>query len=109
VEILGRFIEQGIPLLITLIFTIYMIIKVDLIYSFAFLFLLILFFITSVYFNYKLRPFRKKRYEFRNIRLKSVVKILMNKQEIMQSDKINKETDKIYDVCVGLSELNKDM
>ncbi len=108
-ELLSSFIEQWITLLITLIFTIYMILKVDFIYSFIFLLLLILFFIISIYFNSRMIPWRKMRYEYRNSRLKSIVKILMNKQEIMQSDKIDKETNNIYEICNNLSEINKKM
>jgi len=51
--------------------------------------------IFSIYFNYRLIIFRKIRYENRNLRLKNVVKVLMNKQEIMQSNKIENETNLI--------------
>jgi hypothetical protein len=54
-------------------------------------------------------PLRKLRYEYRNIRLKHIVKILMNKNEIMQSSKINIETDNIYNYSYKLSKVNKDM
>jgi ABC-type multidrug transport system fused ATPase/permease subunit len=86
-----------------------MIDKVNTFYTLIFVVLFIIFFIISAYFNYKMIPLRKKRYEHRNSRLKYVVKILMNKQEIMQSAKIDKETDEIYRYSEKLAQLNKDM
>ena len=108
-ELLADFFEHWISLLVSFIFTVYMIVKVDFIYSIIFLWLFILFLIVSVYFNSKLIPFRKMRYKYRNSRLKNIVKVLMNKQEIMQSSKIDKETDNIYKYCYLLEKTNKDM
>ena len=57
----------------------------------------------------KLIPMRRIRYELRNIRLKYVVKILMSKNEILQSDKMDKEIKTIYENAYGLEKINKDM
>ncbi len=108
-ELLGSSIEQWFFLLTSFLFTIYMIAKVDVFYTFVFVFLFVIFFIISAFFNSRMIPLRKKRYEYRNSRLKYVVKILMNKQEIMQSAKIDKENEEIYNYSKKLSQLNKDM
>ena len=108
-ELLASTFEEGIALIVSFIFTVYMIVKVDFIYSIIFLWLFILFLIISIHFNSKMIPLRKLRYEYRNIRLKHIVKILMNKNEIMQSSKINIETDNIYNYSYKLSKVNKDM
>ncbi len=94
-EMIADFFEKWISLIMTFIFTIYMITKVDVLYGLLFIVLFIIFMIFSIYFNYRLIIFRKIRYENRNLRLKNVVKVLMNKQEIMQSNKIENETNLI--------------
>ena len=95
--------------LIAFLFAVYMILKVNYIYSFLFFVLFVIFMIFSIYFNKKLVPYRKQRYEYRNMLLKYLVKVLMNKQEIMQSWKIDKELKNMYLYSEKLSKINKDM
>ena len=108
-ELLADFFEQWVALLITFVFTLYMIFKVDYWYSVIFLWLAILFLVISSFFNSKLIPYRKQRYEYRNSRLKDIVKVLMNKQEIMQSNKIDNETKIILNYSKKLREVNRNM
>jgi len=80
--------------------------KTDYKYAIIFLILLIIFFISSKIINSKLNKFRKIRYEYRNQLSKENIKILMNKFEILQSNKIKKETDKIHKIADKLKKIN---
>jgi len=72
-------------LIVALIFTVYMIARVEIIYAFYFIILLTIFFGIAMVFNGKLAPYRGERYEYRNIRMKQFVKVLMSKMEILQT------------------------
>jgi hypothetical protein len=61
----------------------------------VFIILIILFTKLSTYFNDKLKPYRIDRNENTNHISKYVVKILMNKTEILQTNKTDKELEYI--------------
>gem|GEM_PF-6609899 len=74
---------------VSILFTTYMIARVDILYSIAFFTLIFLCFSIAIFSNNRLKYFRKDRYEYRNIRLKQFVKIVMSKMEILQTGKMN--------------------
>lgn len=102
-------IEKWISLIVTLMFTIYMISRIESIYWVYFIVLLIVFFLIALFLNTKLKPFRSRRYEYRNIRVKQYVKILMSKMEVLHSDKIDYEAEQIYKNTAKISNLSREM
>ena len=64
-----------------------------------FIFLYIFFYISSIYLNKKVVFYRRQRRDYENMNTKNLVKVLMNKQEIMQTQKIS------YEIKI-LNELN---
>lgn len=78
-------------ILVSFIFTIYMLLRVNYYFTIIFIFLYIFFHIIWIYINYKILFYRRKRIEYSNLHTKQLVKILMSKFEILQSNKIDKE------------------
>lgn len=107
--LITEIIEKWIGLIVTLLFTIYMISRIETMYGLYFIVLLVLFFLIALFFNTKLRPFRSKRYEYRNIRVKQYVKVLMNKMEILHTNKIRYEAEQIYKNTEKISGISRDM
>lgn len=90
-SLLENFFNQFIILLISFIFTSYMLFRSDKIFLFIFFFVYFIFYISSYFFNLWALKYRRKRRDNWNYHVKNLVKIIMNKQEILQSDKINHE------------------
>lgn len=106
---LRNLIEVWIKVILSILFAFYMVTKISSLYWLVFLVLFILFSLISVYFNGKLRVYRKKRNENTNIISKQVTKILMNKTEILQANKIDMELENISSLYDIDSKINKDM
>ena len=109
VESMCNVIEKWMALSIGILFTIYMVGKVNYAYWIIFIVLLVIFFILGDYSNSKLFVFRKIRYELRNDRLRLLVKILMSKIEILQSWKITWEIKQSYKIGSKLTKISQDM
>ena len=107
--LLTNIIEQWAKLIVAIIFTIYMIARVEVAYAIYFIVLLICFFSIAVIVNDKLASYRGERYEYRNIRMKQFVKVLMSKMEILQTGKISIEMNAIYKNTKEISRVSKDM
>ena len=95
--------------LIPVAYSLYMISKIGIIYCFIFLIILLTTFAYVIYINKITVPFRSKRYEVRNVIMKSLVKILMSKNEILQANRIDNEVDGLYKNAYELKEINQDM
>ena len=106
---ISNIIEKWTGLLISVLFSIYMVSRNWIFLWLGFTTLLIIFFVLWRYSNFKLWDFRKVRYELRNEWLKIFVKIIMSKIEILQNKKIKSEISKIYSVSGKLAEINKEM
>jgi ABC-type multidrug transport system fused ATPase/permease subunit len=85
VEMISDFIEKFAALLVTFLFSLYMIWKYNIYYVLIFIVLFILFFFVAFWANSKLIQFRSERYEIRNERLRHFVKVMMSKIEILQT------------------------
>ncbi len=109
VGIMESLIEKGVSLIIAIIFTLYMVGKVELVYWLIFIWFLLVFYILWTYSNKKLWEFRWVRNELRNTRLKLVVKIIMSKIEILQTGKIWWEIEKNHEISRRIEGVNKDM
>ena len=102
-------IEQASNIFVWIIFTLYMVWRVDIYYSIAFIVFLLFFFFTIRWINKKLQVFRSLRYEYRNIRLRHVVKIIMSKMEILQAGRMSWEIDILWDNSWNISEVSRNM
>jgi len=107
--LLTNILEKWLQLIVALVFTIYMIARVELIYALYFVILLMCFFCIAIVVNNKLAIYRSERYEYRNIRMKQFVKVLMSKMEILQTGKIDIEMSAIYKNTDHISRVSKDM
>jgi len=107
--LLTNTLEKWLGLIVALIFTIYMIMRVEISYALYFVILLVIFFGIAAVFNEKLAPYRAERYEYRNIRMKQFVKVLMSKMEILHTWKIQTEMSSIYENTEEISRVSKDM
>ena len=101
--------EKGVGLGISLLFSSYLIAQYNVYYIFVFLWLLVLFLSISICLNNYLFIYRGDRYELRNNLLWNLTKVLMSKNEILQSNKFGYELDKLAKISYGLSEVNKKM
>lgn len=108
-NLLVDFIERWTALVVSILFTVYMVSRVEWYYGLMFIFLVIIFFYISKKANNRLHIFRKIRYELRNTRLRYLVKILMSKMEVLQTWRIKSEMVGIYDNAEGISYISKEM
>lgn len=92
-RLLDMFINQSINVLISFIFTGYMLYKSNDIFLIGFIGVYLLFYIVSYYLNMWAIKYRRKRRDNANYHTKNLVKVIMNKQEILQSDKISHELE----------------
>jgi len=106
---LWMIVEKLIRLILSVIFAFFMVTKVDIWYWLIFIFLFILFWFISNYINRKMWLYRKKRNENINIVYKNFAKIIMSKMEILQTNKINSEIQKIDNLYNIDEKINKDM
>jgi hypothetical protein len=73
-------------------------------YVFIFIFALLISYFISYYFNNICLDLRRGRNESKNLHIKQLVKILMSKNEIFQSNKVNNEInilDKYMKECLS--------
>lgn len=102
-------IEKWIHLIVSILFAVYMINKVDSTYSLIFILLFWLFFMISIHFNNKMKKYRVRRNENQINVSKNIVKVLMNKNEILQTDKIKSESNLLGKLYQNDTKINKDM
>ena len=96
--LLWNVIEKSVSLLLAMIFAIYMIWRIHPMYAFLFVILFSIFFLISVIFNKKMIPMRIKRNE-NIINISRIeAKVLMSKNEILQSNSISVEIKKTYNI-----------
>lgn len=108
-ESLADSIEKWTSLFILLSYVFYVTFSHGIYYTIWFLILLFLSVsILVVVNNYQFR-YRRRRSEIRNNRLRLITKILMSKNEILQTDRINSEIEKIENYSNEMSGINLDM
>ncbi len=100
---------MGISFIISIIFTFFMISRVSIMYAFAFIILFFCILFYCYYVNTYMTIWRTKRYHLYNDRLKQFVKVLMSKNEILQSWKINQEWAFFSQHAIDLKKINQDM
>lgn len=83
--------ENGFSFLVSVVFTIYMLSKVDNIYILFFIVILVIMFFVVNYLNNICIKYRNLRNESKNLYTKQLVKILMSKNEVFQSNKVDNE------------------
>ena len=81
-------IEVLVRLFVAVLFTVYVLQKIDFIYTGIFLLIFLISFLVSRYFNNKLFPYRRERQLNRIEISRHMVKVLMSKQEILQNNSI---------------------
>lgn len=105
-EMLSTSIERWTSLTILLWYSFIVTIKHWIIFTFWFFFLLILSIVVLFYVNKYQHRFRSRRSEVRNNRLRLVTKILMSKNEILQTNRIDSEIVKIEENCDETKKIN---
>lgn len=105
-EWLSNVTEKWIALLILLSYVIFITSSHWYFYTLWFFVLLIFSVTIMVFVNKNQFKFRNKRSEIRNNRLKLVTKILMSKNEILQTNRINYEVKNIDELSKNSSEIN---
>ncbi len=108
-EWLAATIERGIILLILLLYVFFTLWQHWIWFTFWFLILLFLSVVVLFYVNKFQFRYRKKRSEMRNERLRSITKILMSKNEILQSNKLEVDLKKIESYSVWMAQINIEM
>jgi len=103
-EILADGVMNIASLIVWIIFTIYMLSRIDTSFPFIFLWLILLFALITFFMNRQLQFFRSERYEYKNLVLKDFVKIIMSKNEILQTWKLNTH---LKDLSYYLSEWSR--
>lgn len=96
-------------ILITVVFTLFMLFSVKSIYVLIFFILYIFFFIIASFFNKKVRNLRKERSQNKIIYTKNFVKVLMSKYEILQTNKIENELKNLNYYQKNAQEINQKM
>lgn len=96
-------------ILTTIIFTIIMLFQANSFYVFIFLILYLLFFAVTNFFNNRVIELRKERSQNKILYTKNFVKILMSKYEILQSNKIQNEIEKIDSLQKKAIKINQNM
>ena len=87
--------EQGIRVSTAIVFTAYMVGKNSSILLWIFIFLCIIIYICSFYFNIGTLKFRRKRRDWWNSHTKHLVKLIMSKNEVLFTNKGGLEIDKL--------------
>ena len=106
---LDLFLLETTRILLVFIFSVYMFSQVGIIYWLAFISLYVLVIILWAYFNNRSLIYRRQRMIMWNMYVKTFVRILMSKVEIMQSSKTQMEISKIHAICDDIVEVNKRM
>lgn len=92
---LDLFLLEITRILAVFIFSLYMFVQVDIFYGLAFIVLYMFVIVLWAYFNNKSLWYRRERMKLWNMYVKTFVRILMSKVEIMQSSKTQTEISKI--------------
>jgi len=87
-RLLDMFLNQSMNVIISFIFTAFMLYRSNDLFLVWFVILYFLIYTGSYYLNLGALKYRRKRRDYRNHHTKNLVKIIMNKHEILQSDKI---------------------
>ncbi len=103
---LDKIIQEITQIFIALIFTFYMIFSIKPIYAVVFILLYLFVHVIAEYFNKKTLKFRRKRQDTWNEYVWLLVKILMSKFEILQTNKISQELEKADRVSQKLVDWN---
>jgi len=106
---INRIIDNTTSLSVSIVFTLYMIWRINIIYCIVFLLLWCTFLFIVRYIDMKQEVFRDRRYEYRNSRLRKIVKIIMCKMEILQSWNIWKEASGLDRICRKISNVSIEM
>lgn len=102
-------IEVLVRLFVAVLFTVYVLQKIDFIYTGIFLLIFLISFLVSRYFNNKLFPYRRERQLNRIEISRHMVKVLMSKQEILQNNSIWSYNEDITDLYKRDVKINQDM
>ena len=78
-------------------------------YVVIFLLLMCISFVLVFYVNRLQAVFRSRRYEYRNIRMKQFVKVVMSKMEILQAGKFSAEIGTMYKNTHNICHVSKEM
>jgi ABC-type multidrug transport system fused ATPase/permease subunit len=103
------FFNKSLDLVIAFIFVSYMLAKNNMYFLFTFILLYVLFYFWAHFINKGAIKYRKQRNDVRNEHTKDSVKIIMNKQEILQTKKINTEIKRLYNYKQKEIEINKNV
>lgn len=90
-ELIDMFLHQMIGILVSFVFTCYMLYQSNFFYVIVFISLYFVFYVISYFLNLWAIKYRKKRRDYSHNHTKNFIKVLMNKHEILQSDKITHE------------------
>lgn len=88
---LDTFLIQSINIIVSFLFTCFMLLKSNEFFLLIFLIIYIIIYTWAYYLNLHALKIRRKRRDAWNMHTKNLVKLIMNKQEILQSDKIDHE------------------
>ncbi len=99
---LNQILENVTRNLVVFFFAIYMIIQFDYRYAVIFIFLYIGIHIVWQYFNSKSLIYRRKRQVYWNEYVRRIVRIIMNKFEILQTQKIDYEIQRLHQISNSL-------
>ena len=108
-ESIAAVVEKWTALLILLFYVWFVTIKHWFLFTLWFFLLLVISIIVLFFVNKYQFRYRNKRSELRNNRLRSITKVLMSKNEILQTNNIKTEILKIKDFCDETSKVNIEM
>ncbi len=95
--LLDSFLMQSTNILVSFLFTAYMLYKNNSMFLLIFIIIYIVIYVWAYFLNLWALKIRRKRRDIWNMHTKNLVKIIMNKQEILQLDKINHELEILDD------------
>jgi hypothetical protein len=96
-------------LIVYILFTAFMLFNANSIYLLIFILILIWFYIIANKINYFCLKYRTQRWDIKNLYTKQIVKIIMSKNEIFQSSKINNEINILDEYINKMIHFNKKM
>ncbi len=102
-------ISEWSKLVVYILFTAFMLLNANSLYLLIFILILIWFYIISHKINYFCIKYRIQRWDTKNLYTKQIVKIIMSKNEIFQSSKINNEINILDEYINKMIHFNKKM
>ncbi len=108
-KILNVLFFQWIPVIFSLVFTIYMLFSLNYLYWLVFLFIYIVFHIIWYYLNNNMIKYRNWRIEEKHNYAKHLIKIIMSKFEILQSHKVDREILHLDNFSENMIKANRKM